>query len=107
GLVADGGNGRDGAGGGGAYRGLVVEPPEVFQRAAAARDDENVRTRDGAAGRECIEAPDGGGDFRGAGLALDAHRPDEDMARKAVREPMENVADHRAGRRGDDAHDRG
>ena len=38
-----------------------------------------------------------------AGLALDAHRPDQDTARKAVVEAVQDVADDRAGRRGDDA----
>ena len=41
--------------------------------------------------------------FGGRALALDRHRPDQDMGREAVLEPVEDVADHRAGRRGDDA----
>ena len=50
-----------------------------------------------------IEAADRGGDLLGRAFALHPHRPDQHAARKAVREPMQDVADHRAGRRGDDA----
>ena len=35
-----------------------------------------------------------------AGLALHAHRPHQHLAREAVLEPMQDVADHRAGGRG-------
>ena len=50
-----------------------------------------------------VEAVDRGGDFGGRALALHFHRPDQNAARKAVGEPMQDVADHGAGRRGDDA----
>ena len=49
------------------------------------------------------EAADRRRDLRRRALALDRHRPDDDMRRAAVLEPVEDVADHRAGRRGDDA----
>ncbi len=42
GLVADAGDDGNGAGGNGARDGFFVESPEVFERAAAAREDENV-----------------------------------------------------------------
>ena len=58
-----------------------------------------------AADDQPVEAVDGGGDLDGAGLALHPHRPDQHMAGEAVGEPMQNVADHRAGRRGDHADD--
>ena len=91
--------------GDGADDDLFVVAPEVLDRAAAAGDDEQVGARDAAAGGEAVEAVDGGGDLGGAGVALDADRPDEDVAREAVGEAVEDVADHRAGRRGDDADD--
>ena len=40
-----------------------------------------------------------------AGLALHPHRPHQHVAGKAVAEAMQDVADHRAGRRGDHADD--
>ena len=36
-------------------------------------------------------------------LALHRHRPDQHVAREAVAQPVQDVADHRAGGRGDDA----
>ena len=46
GLVADGGDERDRAAGDRAHHRFVVEAHEIFERAAAARDDEHVRTSD-------------------------------------------------------------
>ena len=54
-------------------------------------------------GRQRIEAADGGGDLGGAGLALHPHRPDQHAGREALVEAVQHVADHGAGRRGDDA----
>jgi len=45
GFVADGGDQRDDALGGGADDALFVEGPKVFDGAAAARDDDDIRTR--------------------------------------------------------------
>ncbi len=49
GLVANGGNDRDPRCGDGADHRLIVEAPEVFKAAAAARHDQDVRTGQGAA----------------------------------------------------------
>ncbi len=54
-----------------------------------------------------VEALDRRGDLRRRVLALHRDRPDHDAARKAVGEAVQDVADHRAGRRGDDADDAG
>ena len=55
--------------------------------------------------RHGVEARDGGGHFGRAGLALHAHRPDQHMAREAVIQAVQDVADHGARGRGDDADD--
>ena len=47
-----------------------------------------------------IEAVDRRDDFGRRGLALNAHRPDDDADGKAVGEAMQNVANDGAGRRG-------
>ena len=52
---------------------------------------------------QCIEAAYRGGDLRRRAIALDANGPDKDVRRAAIGEPVEDVADHRAGRRSDDA----
>ena len=103
GLVADRRDQRDHALGRGAHHDLLVERPQVLQRAAAARDDEQVGPADAAAFRQRVEAADRGGDLLGRAVALHLDRPDDDVAREAVGEAMQDVADHRAGRRGDDA----
>ena len=59
----------------------------------------------GAACGSALKPVDGRRHFRAARLALHAHRPDDDMQRKAVLDAVDDVADHRAGRRGDDADD--
>ena len=51
------------------------------------------------------KAADRRGDLRRRALALHRHRPQDHMRRAAILEPVEDVADHRAGRRGDDADD--
>jgi hypothetical protein len=64
-----------------------------------------IRDRAGGCGPfgQRVEAADRGGDLLGRAVALHLDRPDDDVAREAVGEPMQDVADHRAGRRGDDA----
>ena len=86
-----------------AHHDLLVERPQIFERAAAARDDDQIGPRQRAASRQRVEAADGVGDFGGGRLALHPHRPHQDAARKAVGEAMQDVADDGAGRRRDDA----
>ena len=98
GLVAHGGNHRHGAGGDGARHGLFVEGPEIFQRAAAAAHDDQVRPP-GAA-----EIFDAAADFFHRALALHQRGEEADVqAREAARENLDHVGDGGAARRGDDA----
>ena len=99
GLVADGGDDGDCAAGGGAHHRLVVEAHQVFERAAAASHDQNVRPRRGPIRGERVEAVDGRCDLGRGGLSLHPHRPDDDPDREAVGEPVEDVANDGAGRR--------
>uniref|UniRef100_A0A0N4Z692 Nitrite reductase n=1 Tax=Parastrongyloides trichosuri TaxID=131310 RepID=A0A0N4Z692_PARTI len=87
--------------------GLVVERPEVLDRAAAARDDQQVRAGDRPVRRHLVEAADGVGHLAAGGVALNHHRPDDDAAGPALGDAVQDVADHRAGRAGDDADGRG
>ena len=104
GLVADGGDQRDEARRRRAHDDLLVKAPEVLERAAAARDDERRRAvaairPSGSALKPAMAAATSAADR----LALHPHRPDQHMARKAVGEAVQDVADDGAGRRGDDA----
>ena len=105
GFVTDGGDERNVRGSRGTHHDLLVEAPQILQAAAAARHDQQVRPRDRATGRQRIEAGDRRRHLRRAGLALDAHRPEQHAGRKPVGEAVQDVADDRAGRRGDDADD--
>ena len=115
GLVADAGDQRDLGFGGGADHDFLVERPKVLQAAAAAGDDQQVRPRRqsrfgsrlGSRRGQAIEAADRGRDLLGGGLALDQDRPDQDVAREPIGEAVQDVADHRAGGRGDHADDLG
>ena len=104
-LVADGGDQRHAARRRRPHHDLLVEAPQILERAAAARDDDDRRTRQRAALRQGVQPFDRAGHFRRARLALHAHRPDQDPARKTVGDAMQDVADDGAGRRGDDADD--
>src|SRR5262245_18683834 len=106
GLVSDGRDQRDRARGGRARYALLVEAPQIFEAAAAPRDDDEIGARDEAA-VEGVEAEHGGGGFERTGLALHPDRPNQNVAGKAVGEAMKDVADHSTRRRSDDADDAG
>ena len=79
-----------------------------IRAAAAGRDDEvgpRDIERDAIADR--VEAADRRRDLLGRAVALHTHRPDQHMAREAVGQAVEDVADDGPGRRGDDADHRG
>ena len=99
GLVADGGDDRDRATGGGAHHRLVVEAHEVFERAAAAGDDQHVRPRRSSVRGKRVEAVDRRCDLGRGGLSLHPDRPDDDPDREPVGESVEDVANDGAGRR--------
>ena len=103
GLVADGRDQRDAALGRGAHHDLLVEAPEVLEAAAAAGDDQQVRPRHRPARGERVEAADRRRDLRRAALALHRHRPEQHRPREALAQAVQDVADHRARGRGDDA----
>ena len=102
GLVANGGDQRNGAGGGGPHHDFLVEGHQIFQAAAAPGNDQHVRPRDRAArrdqppGRNRVEPGDGGGDLVCGAFALNRHRPEQDVARKAPGDGGYDVVDHRA-----------
>ena len=75
-----------------------IEPPP---RATISTSGRGI----GPPGAQRVEAADGRRHLRGAGLALDPHGPDQDVAGKAVLQAVQDVADDRAGRGGHDADD--
>ena len=101
GFVPDRGNDRDGAGGYRAHHGLFVKAPQVFDRATTTRHDQQIGPGHGAAGDHGVEPLNGIDHFGGAGIALNPHRPDHDMAGEAVGQAMQDIADHRARGGGD------
>ena len=101
--MSDRGDERDEARRRRAHHDLLVERPQILERAAAARDDEQIRPRHRPALGQRVEAVDRGGNLERRALALHLHRPDQHAAREAVGEPVQDVANDRAGRRGDDA----
>ena len=105
GLVADRRDHRKVGGRHRARQRLVVEAPQILQAAAASRHDDEVRTRQRPVSGQGVEPLDGVRDLRARRLALDAHRPDDDMQRKAVADAVQDIADHRACRRGHHADD--
>ena len=103
GFVADGGDHGNLGGGDGAGDALGVKGGQVFKRAPAAGDDDDV-DQSLAVGAGGVEAGDGGFDFSGGGVALHAGGADEDVeAGVAAAGDLEEVANDGAGGRGDDA----
>ena len=72
GLVADRGDDRDRRAGDGADHLLLVERPQILDRAAAARDDQQVGRRRASALKPATAAAI----LLGRALALDRHRPE-------------------------------
>ena len=97
--MADRADRGDGAGGNGAHHHLLVETPQVLDRAASTGHDDQIRTmlvpfRQGGKSthRACHL-------FRRA-LPLHQHGPHDDAAGKPVCKPMKNIANHRPRRAG-------
>jgi autotransporter-associated beta strand protein len=70
---------------------------------AAAGAADHIGAGDGTAGRQAVEAPDGGGDLACGGITLDDTGPDDDPAGPAFADAVQDVADDGAGGAGDDA----
>lgn len=97
GLVADGRNHRHLRRGDGARQPLVVERPQVFQRAAAAGEDDHVVTLRGLGALQHRH------DLLGRAVALHRHRQHLGLGqRETPAEHAEHVAHRRAAGRGDD-----
>ena len=102
GFVADGGYDRDGAGEYGPRYGFRVETPQIFQRTAAARHDDDI----GQSFR--VQAGDGVGKVRGGlGSLHRCRRQAQFRQREAPPHHVLNVLPHRAAGRGNDADDAG
>ena len=94
---------RDRAAGDRAHHRFLVEGPEILDRSAAARDDDEIGARHRPIRRHGVKSAHGGGHLIGRALALHQHRPDDDAGGTAILQPVEDIADHGAGGRGDDA----
>ena len=100
-LVADGADDGDLRGGDGPSDDLLVERPEVLQRAAAAANDQDFQPQSLVA---AVEFPDRSGDLACGGIPLHGNRIQEHFgARPAGINTIGNVLDRGAGRAGDDA----
>jgi hypothetical protein len=105
--VADRRDDRNVRGGDGADHLLLVERPQILDRAAAAGDDQQVRDAAPARRPKRVESGDAAAILRRRAFALDRDRPEDDVAGEAILEPVQDVADDGAGRRGDHADDLG
>ena len=96
--MADGRDHRYLAGGDRTHDRFIAESCQVFDRTAAAGENQQVGAGHRPVRSAGIEALDRGHDFTRAGFALNGGGPDQDMAGKAVAEPVQDVADHRPAR---------
>jgi hypothetical protein len=93
---ADAGDDRDGAGRDRTHDIFLVEGPEVFERTAAAREDQDIHE---LLAVEIFQRRD---DFFGRAFALHAHGIDDEMEiGEAAAQDAHDVAHGRAARRGD------
>ncbi len=93
GFVADGGDQRNAAFGGGADDDFLIEAPEIFKAAASARDDQNIGAQNFSIYVQRVETADRGGDLGGAAFALHADGPQQNARRIALVEAVQHVAD--------------
>ena len=100
-LMPDSGNQRDVTGSGRAHNYFLIEAPQILQRAAAPRNDQDIRAGDCTARGNGIEPFDRSRHLRCCTVPLNQYRPQQDMARKPVGQPVQYIADHRPGRRED------
>ena len=103
GFVANRRNHRDRTVGDRADHHLFVESPQILNRAAAARDDYQIGPRHRSARLNCGKPADRSRDLLCRTIALNQHRPDQHLDRKAVCQAVQDIADHRPGRRSDHA----
>ena len=97
-LVPDAGHDRDVRRDHGAHNGLVIEAPQVFQAAAAARQQDHVDLSEG------VQPLDGLDDLGRGVFALDGRRAEHDLDhREAPPQHVLNVLKGRGGRRRHDS----
>ena len=99
GLMPHGRDDRDRAVRDRAHHHLFVERPQILDRPAAARDDDEIGSRHRAIRGDRIEAAHRRRHLFRRALPLHLDRPDDDMAGAAILQPVQDIADHRAGRR--------
>ena len=102
-FMANGGNDGNRALGNGAHHFFLVEPPQILHRSPPAGNDDQVRAGNGTVGGQHVEPLDSGGNLGGTGRALHAHRPDDDIGGKTIRQAVQDVPDHGAGGGGHNA----
>ena len=99
GLVPDRADQRNRAVGNSADHLLLVERPQILDRPTPARDDDQVGARHRPVLDQPVEPANRRRYLGRRALALDRHRPDDDMGRKTIGQPVQYVANHRSGRR--------
>jgi hypothetical protein len=98
GFVAYAGNYGNFGGGDGADNFFFIENPEIFERAATARDYQDVYDF------STIEELNSADNFRGGAIALDAHGVQSQMhVAEAAAQDANDIANGGAARRGDEA----
>ncbi len=93
---ADHGNRRFGHG---AHHRFLVKAPQILDRSAPARHDQQVRAWYCSARLQRAKAAHGGCNLVGRTLPLHQHRPHDDMGRKTILQPVQNITNHCAGGR--------
>ena len=93
---------RDRAFSGRAHHDFLVETPKILKAATTTGDDDQIGARDRAAGRNGVETTNGAGDLGGAIGTLHGHGPNQHLARKAVAQAVQDIADHSTRGGGDD-----
>ena len=102
GLVTDGGDHGKAAPGDGANHLLFIKGPEVLERSPAPRHDQQVGSWQRPVLRHRVEPANGASHLAGRLLPLDERSPEQHPHAEPVAQPVQDIADHRPGRAGDD-----
>ena len=95
--MPDRGDDRDAAIGDRAHDDFLVEAPQILDRSAAAGDDHQIGPGQRTAAVHGRKAAHRARHLLGRALPLHQHRPDQHLRRASIRQPVQDVADDRAG----------
>ena len=96
GFMPYGRNQRNVRGRGSTRHNFFVKSPKIFKRPAASRHNQYIRTRHGAPCGQTVKPCNCARHLRSAFITLNRDRPNKHFARETIPQSMQNITDHSA-----------